>query len=197
MVIAIFAGMQFGLPGCKKENNNSDQNYYFKATFDGVSYLQNITATNGYAATSNITSPDAVNGASITGGIGPTDIYATTTAMYFTRASANNYSSSTIDQFNAYFAPGIYTYTTSPDRASGKTFSVGFRDNSGQWWETFAGSADQTNSKIQIISIANADSTSNYYIKVKILFSCNLYNETTGEEKTLTNGEFYGVFGKL
>lgn len=199
LVIAIFAVAQFGLSGCKKEKTTEDKyedDHYFKAQIDGVSYSQKITTANGYIAGSSIGGTDIVN---FTADISPDDENATTPSMSLTKGLMNNYLSSTNQQFDAFFSPGNYTYTTSPDYVanSGNGFSVDFKDNSGQFWSTEAGSGDQTNSKIKIVSVDEAESIINYYVSVKILFSCNLYNVFTGEKKVLKNGEFYGVFGKF
>ena len=69
-------------------------------------------------------------------------------------------------------------------------------DENGVQWSTENGSGDQTNSFIKIISVKDAQSIINYYVEVKLQFSCKLYNDS-GEMKELKNGEFVGLFGKF
>ena len=37
----------------------------------------------------------------------------------------------------------------------------------------------------------------NFYVRLKMEFACTLYHQVTAEMKSLTRGEFVGLFGKF
>lgn len=189
----------FALSGCKKENekdNPKEEVYYFKAQIGGKSYSQKVTETNGYIAGSSLGGVDIVN---FSAGIGPDDETVQKPSMSITKGLMYNYLSATNQDFINFFKPGNYTYTTSPDYNPkiGNGFEVGFADENGGYWSTEGGTGVQTGSTIKIISVEETESLINFYVGVKIQFSCTLYNLFTGEKKELKDGEFYGLFGKI
>lgn len=199
LFISILTLCLFAFSGCKKDKDKDDPKeeiYYFKANIGGKSYSEKVTETNGYIAGSSLGGMDIVN---FSADIGPDDETVQKPSMSITKGLMYNYLSATNPDFINFFKPGSYTYTTSPDYNPilGNGFEVGFADENGDYWSTDAGAKDQTNSKIKIISVDETESFINFYIGVKIQFSCTLYNLFTGEKKELKDGEFYGLFGKI
>ena len=190
----------FIFSGCKKQKNDKTDTstYYYKATIGGASYSQTVTATNGYIAGSSLGGTDDVT---VTADISPEDpSLANSTAISITKGILHNYLSLTNAQFYNYFAPGNFSYTTGPAYdpfKNGDGFIISWFDKDGNEWTTNDGSGDQTNSTIKIISVKEAQAINNYYVMVKLQFTCKLYNTNTGEMKQLTNGEFVGLFGKI
>ena len=188
--------------GCKKEKKDDPagtSTYYYKAIIGGKQYNQTVTDTNGYIAGSGLGGSDDVT---VSADISPeTSPYpAGTTSLGITKGILHKYLSLTNEQFYQYFVPGNFNYTTGPDYdpfKNGDGFIIGWTDEKGTEWTTSDGTGDQTNSTIKIISVQDAQSPINYYVMVKLQFSCKLYNTITGEMKQLTNGEFVGLFGKI
>ncbi|MGN6531842.1 MAG: hypothetical protein ACTHK0_08830 [Ginsengibacter sp.] len=197
---AILLTALFLLPGCKKDKNDKTDTAacYYKATIGGSSYSQTVTETNGYIAGSSLAGTDDVT---VTADISPENpSLPNSTAISITKGILHNYLSLTNVQFYNYFAPGNFSYTTGPDYdpfKNGDGFIISWFDKDGQEWTTSDGSGDQTNSTIKIISVKDSQAINNYYLLVKLQFSCKLYNTNTGEMKQLTNGEFVGFFGKI
>lgn len=191
----------FIFSGCKKDKNSTtDTNtYYYKANIGGTQYSQTVTASNGYIAGSSLGGTDDVT---VSADVSPENspYPANSTSLGITKGILHNYLSTTNDQFKSYFNPGTFSFTTGPDYdpfKNGDGFIISWTDNAGTEWNTTSGSGDQTNSTIKIISVQDAQSLVNYYIMVKLQFSCKLYNINTGEMKQLKDGEFVGLFGKI
>ena len=95
-------------------------------------------------------------------------------------------------------APGIYHYATGPDTDAvtlGPGISLIWKDAQGVEWRTSKGPGDQTGSVFRILSTMDEpDPVGNLYVKVQ-QFNCKLYNGA-GQMKTLTEGEFVGLFSK-
>lgn len=173
--------------------------FYYKATIGGVDYMQEVTNTNDYEAGSGMGGTDDV---SFSAGIyyASTPIPAGSTGMGVEKGLMHNYLSATDAQFKAFFNPGTYPYAPPGPGTftNGDGFVLGWTDPSGNEWYTQAGTGDQTGSTFKIISVEDSyDVIGNYYIKVKMQFSCKLYNVNTGDMKQLTNGEMVALFGKL
>lgn len=188
------------LPGGTPAGGGTNQNstYYYKAEIGGVQYSQNVTATNGYEAGSGLGGVDDVSVSASIDADRSTVPFAT--SIEITKGLMHHYLAASNAEFKAFFAPGTYAFTKGPsfDRfRDGDGFYIYWQDKSGANWSTYYGSGDQTNSVIKIISVADVNAINGYYISVKLQFSCNLYNEDTGEKKILKNGEFVGVFGKI
>lgn len=186
--------------GCKKVNTKSDNaSYYYKATIGGVQYLQKVTETNGYEAGSAKGGADDVT---FSATINPKDYPSPpkSTTMDITKGMFHNFFAATNEQFKAFFPPGVYNFTSGPEYdpfKSGDGFIIEWFDENGVDWSTAAGSGDQTNSTLKIVSVKEAQSVIDYYVEVKLQFSCKLYNSNTGEMKELKDGEFVGLFGKF
>lgn len=172
---------------------------YYKANIGGTDYSQEATATNGYIAGSSLSGTDDV---SITADISPeNDPYpANSTSMVITKGIMHNYFAASDNDFKAFFSPGNYPFTQGTDDnpfINGDGFYIQWVDGQGNAWSTLAGTGDQTNSFIKIISTIDDPDPTTYYVRVKLQFSCKLYRMDTGEMRQLTNGEFVGFFGKI
>lgn len=169
---------------------------YYKATIGGTSYTQYVTDNNGYEAGSGMGGVDDVAfGAGINYANPPAP--AGSTEMGIDKGLMHQYVSASNAQFKAFFAPGDYSYAPS-SFSLGDGVRVSWTDPAGEHWDTRDGTVDQAGSTFKIISITDApDALGRYYIKVKMQFSCKLYNVATGAMKQLTNGEMVGYFGKL
>lgn len=172
---------------------------YYKATIDGVTYQQAVTATNGYEAGSGLGGVDDV---SISAGIyyASSPAPAGSTGMDVTKGIMHLYQSATDNNFKAFFSLGDHPYAPAgiTDFDNGDGVIVSWGDPTGGDWTSHTSTSDQTGSTFKIISVEDAyDLTGTYYIKVKMQFSCKLYNVTTGAVKQLTNGEMVGYFGKI
>lgn len=181
--------------GCKKAQNSkaSDSDHYYKATIDGVQYHQEVTATNDYIAGSSIAGPeDVIVGADISPKL---DTYpAGATSLSIGKGILHNYLSITNEEFKNWFVPGTYSFAADYDSNG---FTIDWMDKDGVYWSTAEGAKDQTGSTVKIISVKEVQSPINYYIEVKLQFTCKLYQYGSDEVKHLTNGEFVGLFGRL
>jgi len=200
---AILLSTLFIFSGCKKKKNDptspTTSTYYYKVTIGGKQYNQTATNTNGYVAGSSLGGTDDVTvSADISPEADPQP--AGSVSLAITKGILHNYLALSNAQFYQYFTPGTFSYTTGPDYdpfKNGDGFIISWIDENGTEWNTSAGTGDQTESTIKIISEQDAQSPINYYLMVKLQFSCKLYNTNTGEMKQLTNGEFVGLFGKI
>jgi len=187
--------------GCKKEKNDTSatSTYYYKANIGGTTYSQTVTDTNGFEAGSGLGGTDDVTVAATIDPIN-NQYSATSTSMDIEKGILHNYLSLTDQQFYTYFAPGSFNFTSGPDYdpyQNGDGFTITWIDPDGTEWDTYSGTGDQTGSTIKIISEQETQSPINYYVMVKLQFTCKLYNSNTGEMKQLTKGEFVGLFGKI
>jgi len=197
-------GLVIFLLGCEKGGGNNgggstNATYYYKATIGGVNYLQEVTPTNGYASRSAAVGGDDVAlSASIDLKSNSTPV--NLTSLKITKGILHKYLTSTNAQFNAFFIPGNYHYTTGPEfdpfqNADGVYIS--WVDKQGNLWTTIDGSGNQTGSSFNIVSAVDSAGAATHYIKAKMEFNCKLYKKGTGEMVQLTNGEMVGLFGKL
>ena len=107
----------------------------------------------------------------------------------------HNYQTATQSQFKAFFPVGTVAYAPSVF-SSGDGVKVYWTDATGANWETRNGPVDQTGSTFSIVTVSDfTDVVGDYYVKVKVQFSCKLYNTATGAMKQLTNGEAVIAFG--
>lgn len=172
---------------------------YYRIQVGTHLHYQEATQLNGFIAGSSVNGTDDV---SLTADIGPDGPpYPTnSTSLSVTKGIMHNYLSSSNIQFKSYFSPGTYNFTTGPAYApfqNGNGFHIEWTDSTGKIWTTYSGTGDQTGSAIEIISVDDSPDPINYYIRVKLRFTCKLYREDTGEAQQLLNGEFDGLFGKF
>jgi hypothetical protein len=177
------------------DNSGSSSDYYYSITIDGHVYSQTVTQDNNWEAGSGLSGAfDVTFGASIN--YGYDDAPAGATSFGVEIGTMHGYYDATDDQFRAFFAPGTRSYTKDFSAMDG--VNIGWKDANGVSWQTDYGTGDQTGSTFTIVSIENArDITGTLYLKTKMQFKCKLYNETTGEVKTVTSGEMVGSFGKI
>lgn len=178
------------------DNTGSSSDYYYSITIDGKVYTQKVTMDNDWEAGSSMSSSgdDAEINASIN--YGYDNPPAGSTSFGITIGTMHNYSVASDDDFKAFMKVGTRSYTQNFRVADG--VQIGWKDANGVYWGTDYGSGDQTGSTFEIVSIEDArDITRTLYLKTKITFKCKLYNQTTGEVKTVTSGEMVGSFGKI
>jgi len=168
---------------------------YYKATIGGVNYYQAVTASNNYEAGSGLGGVDDVAfGSGINYSNPP--IPKGLTEMSAGKGMFHHYTTATQAQFKAFFAPGDYPYA--PTNFSTDGVSITWTDPNGEYWDTRNGSVDQSGSTFKIISVEDApDITGTFYVKVKMQFTCKLYNVNSGAMKQLTNGEMVVYFGMI
>jgi hypothetical protein len=169
--------------------------FYYKATIDGVNYVQDVTFTNGYEPGVGMSgSTDVVFGGGIVYSNPP--LPAGKTEFGIDKGVMHGYGSSTTPaQFKAFFPVGNVSYGPA-SFSSGDGVKVYWSDPVGGNWETRNGPVDQTGSTFKILSVQDfVDLAGDQYVKVKVEFNCKLYNTATGAMKTLTNGEAVVAFG--
>ena len=91
--------------------------------------------------------------------------------------------------FLAYFTPGNYPYTD--EYVDGA--AIFYTDANGEMWGSNMGSGDQTGSVFTIVQVREETFFPNYDIRVLCHFNCKLYNGS-GQSKSLTDGEYVGLF---
>ncbi|MDI3318757.1 hypothetical protein [Pinibacter soli] len=182
--------------------NVGNATLYYKATIDGVAYSEKVTDTNSFIAGSGLSgSDDVIFG----GGIAFDDGNGvpkppTATSLDVDIGVLHNYYNCTDAYFRAFFTIGDHAYAkpnpmTDADKEG---VVVVWGDASGGYWSSQAGTGSQTGSTFKIISVEDArDITGTLYLKIKMQFSCKIYNVNTGAAKTLTNGEMVAYFGKI
>ena len=168
--------------------------FYYKATIDGVNYVQDVTLTNDYEPGVGMSgSTDVVFGGGITYANPP--LPAGKTEFGIDKGVMHGYGSSTTPaQFKAFFPVGNVSYAPT-SFSSGDGVKVYWTDGSGTVWDTRNGPTDQTGNTFKILSTQSfVDLAGDQYVKVKVEFSCKLFNGS-GASKQLTNGEAVIAFG--
>ncbi|HEX2533047.1 MAG TPA: hypothetical protein VHK69_04895 [Chitinophagaceae bacterium] len=196
-------GSGSGNPGGGSGGNGNvpeDAEFYYKATIGGQAFSEFSDGVNDVVAGSGINGLfDVAPWASVhpeTEGSG--DHPAGRTALYITKGLLPDYLNVTPARVHAFFAPGTYAYVPQSGFQDHNGVEVEWVDGEGKLWSTKAGSADQTGSHFEILSVVDApDAVGQYYVTVKMRFTCKLYNEETGAMKLLTNGEMAGSFGEF
>jgi hypothetical protein len=174
--------------GCSKsKDDDSSATYYYKAKIGGEEHTEKVTSSNKVIAGSGT---NGFNDVVCVADISP-DVPNQVNALIISKGVLSNYMSISQEQFLAFFTPGSYSYTS----GSNNGFTVTWIDAEGKFWSSDNGTGDQTGSTIQIISASPEPNAIDYYVKVKVVFTCKLYKEGTGEMKQLTSGEFVGLFG--
>ena len=177
---------------------NPTADFYYKATIGGVAYTQIVTASNGYIAGSGLSGSDDV---AFGGGINYDNppLPPGSTEMGVDKGLMHHYLTASDAQFKAFFPVGACAYAPAgPSEFTGDGVVVFWTDPSGNYWSSQSATSDQTGSSFTIVSVTDArDITGTLYIKVKMQFSCKLYNVNTGAVKQLTNGEMVTYFGKI
>jgi hypothetical protein len=170
--------------------------YYYKATIDGVNYVQDETLTNGYEAGSGLSGSDDVW---FSAGIYYMNaLPAGKTEFSIDKGMMHNYLSATQPQFKAFFPVGTVSYA--PPGFSSDGVVVYWTDPNGDSWSTRNGPVDQAGSTFKIISVQDfVDLKGDYYVKVKVEFSCKLYSTDPNNTavKILINGEAVVAFGMI
>ena len=90
------------------------------------------------------------------------------------------------NMFQAFFPSGNYAYSVE----AVKGIEIIYWDANQKEWSTSMGSANQSG---KTFTIDASRDEGNDYVKIKALFSCNLY-DASGNSITLTNGVFVGYF---
>ena len=168
--------------------------FYYKATIDGVNYVQDVTLTNDYEPGVGMSgSTDVVFGGGITYANPP--LPAGKTEFGIDKGVMHGYGSSTTPaQFKAFFPVGNASYAPT-SFSGGDGVKVYWTDGSGTVWDTRNGPTDQAGSTFKILSTQSfVDLAGDEYVKVKVEFSCKLFNGA-GASKQLTNGEAVIAFG--
>jgi hypothetical protein len=166
--------------------------FYYKATIDGVNYVQDVTASNGYEPGVSLSGQDDV----VFGGgiIYSTQLPAGKTEFAIEKGVMHGYQSATQAQFKAFFPVGNVSYAPA-SFSTGDGVKVYWTDAAGESWETRDGPVDQTGSTFKIVSVQDyTDAGQNFYVIATVQFSCKLYN-SAGAMKPLTNGEAVVPFG--
>lgn len=169
--------------------------YYYKATIDGVNYTQSVTATNDYEPGRGLSGVDDV---AFGGGINYANppLPAGKTEFGIDRGFMHQYTAATQAQFKAFFTPGDYAYSALSNDQADNGIRIYWTDTKGEVWDS-RDKTDQTSATFKILSVQDfTDIAGDYNVKVKVQFSCKLYN-SSGASKTLTNGEAVVVFGML
>ena len=171
----------------------TSSDFYYKATVGGVSYNQDATFTNGYEPGVGMSGvDDVVFGGGISYSNPP--LPAGKTEFSIAKGMMHNYTTATQAQFKAYFNPGTYSYAPL-SYSNGDGIQISWTDTKGEIWDSRDGKVDQTGSTFKIISTQDfTDAAGDYYVKVKVEFSCKLYNTSTGAMKQAT-GEASVPFG--
>lgn len=182
----------------KDSDDDSDGEYYYKATIGGTTYheiaTENGTITNGGAINSVGTEAEYVSS------IGPDTwpLPSNTTAFGFGKGILYDYYNATDNEFLNFFPVGNIPY------AIGSEWDH-YQNNEGVWltWvdgnsvSWYSGTGSQAGSSFEIISREEKrDALNALFVKVKARFTCKLYKEGTNEMIQLTNGEFVGLFRK-
>lgn len=185
--------------GCYKDysdespdSHNVIGNYYYSADIGGTNFSQEVTDTNGYMADEGV---DGTTDVTFGGGISYTGSTLPTGGTEFgiTKGIMHDFASVTQARFKEFFAPGDYSYA--PIDPGTGTFGDGIslywvEPDGTDMWITGDGPTMQPGSSFKIISTADGtDSQGNYFLKVKVQFTCNFYSINTGATKTVSNGE--------
>jgi hypothetical protein len=94
--------------------------------------------------------------------------------------------------FDAFFAPGVYTYSSNLNTTNG--IQIQYINAKGDFYSTAQGSADQTGSTFTITAKRALGMVyGQYEVAVMATFTCKLYS-STGASITLTNGVYVGDF---
>lgn len=168
--------------------------YFYEATIDGVYHKETVTLTNDYVAGSD---KFGIDDAILFSNVRPftfPPMPAGKTGIALTKGILHNYDAANNTEFKTFFNLGIYPYSSNWSVTDGVTIT--WYDENGTEWSTDSGSADQTGSNFQIITVADAVGDGIFYtIAVTAVFNCKLYDEN-GNMKTLTAGKYYGEFQK-
>lgn len=174
--------------------------YFYRAKIGGVQYIEEVKAGNGIEAGSDVNGSNEVT---LTAGIGP-ETYPFPlgkTSLSITKGTLYNYFSVSDIQFQSFFNPGYYPYTMGPHYApflDNNGLTVAWIDPQGKTWTSYNGTGTQGgNSSMKIVEVIPDPDPLNFYVRVKIHFTCKLYKEGIGEMTQLTDGEFVGLFGKF
>lgn len=194
-VILIVAAVLLTISSCKKDEDESikddtttfEAEFYFRATIDGV----DINFEEGVG---DYGSGVMSSGSSITGGLQEIQFGFLSSFMADNNSAGFGIAKSfpkdflTIDDIKSMFSVKSYPYGDSGDNAKDGAI-IYYVDDDEEYWQSDFGTADQTGSNFEITE--HIDDPASMGISLKITtakFNCTLYNYSTGETKTLTNG---------
>ncbi|RBL88092.1 hypothetical protein [Chitinophaga flava] len=170
--------------------------YYYKMTVNGKDYTQEATDNNNYMATAEVIGDvDVLLGAGITWNAN-IPLPAGKTELVISKGIYKNYRTTSQQDFKNFFKPGDYTYATINGQVYTDGIIINWTDENGKTWDSFNGTTGQPGGTFTIISTEEVPNMIDYYVKVKMRFSCKLYNHATGDVINVTNGEMVSSFIK-
>lgn len=177
--------------------------FFYEGIIDGIRYKEVASMGTQYEAVSTIgVIAGGTDTATFKGLIRP--IQQPTpigkTMFYIFHGWLNDYKTCANARFKSFFTPGGYLYGNSGNTTpQATTISNGiviyWMDENGVLWHSDY-SINQSGRYFMITSVEDFSIVPTYQIKVKANFACKLF-DNNGNSKTLTNGKFYGLFGKL
>ena len=180
------------LAGGGGNGGNITGDFYYKLTFDGVNYSQDVTSTNNYIADPGVVgTSEAIFATGIS--YNSNSVPAGKTEIGIVKGILHGYTG-TKAEFKAFFAPGNYQYGTIDIAGNTMTtdgVSITWIEPGGNdMWLTIDPSLQQ-GSTFKIVSATEVTDATGYYLKVKVQFSCKLYSVNSGGSvsKAVTNGE--------
>ncbi len=197
-VILIVAAIVLTISSCKKDEDDSSDDtsgtntpvaatFYFRATIDGI----DINFEEGVA---DYASGVMSSGSTITGGYQEVQFGFLSPFMFDNNAGGFGIAKSfakdnlTIDDIKSMFNVQSYPYGNSGDNKKDGAI-IYYVDDDEVFWQSDFGTADQSGSHFEITE--HIDDPNSMGVSLKITtakFNCTLYNYSTGETKTLTNG---------
>ena len=188
----------FSIDSCSFPITTTDQpkidTFYYEGVIDGQFYTS--STVNGYLAVSSTTT---ILGAKDTTRFvakieAPTPRPANATELWIAKGWYVDYANCTQAQFKAFFNPGNYNYGNPLNITTPVVHGVAVRwiDQNGKNWDSDP-STNQLGRTFTIVSVSDYVFTPLYRVKVTATFNCKLY-DGLGNQKTLTNGKFIGLF---
>lgn len=171
--------------GCSKDNSSNGVNaeFYYDATIDGVKYRVEIPYDNmdmNLVYGTSIYGYDEVSFESYVVNLG-----ANGTSMVVGKGIMTEFLDATTDDFKEFLAVGPHALTLAGIQGAW----IDWYDESGTVWSTKSGTADQSGSTFNIVSVEEHNGPSE--LKVTVQFNCNLYEGTNVKP---ASGTFVGVF---
>lgn len=170
--------------------------FYYKMTANGKDYVQEVTAASQYTLVSQSTGgTDVLLGTGISWA-GSASLPPGKTEMIIAKGMLANFDAASDQQFKSFFQPGNYNYMIMNNQTFGNGMLLSWTDEKGVAWTSLNGTTGQPTGIFTIVSTEDWSGYPGYYgVKVKMTFTCKLYNEAGGE-LTITNGEMVGGFLK-
>lgn len=170
--------------------------FYYKMTANGKDYVQEVTDASLYVLVSQTTGGNDVLLGTGVSWAGSASLPPGKTEMIIAKGMLPNFDAASDPEFKNFFLPGDYKYMIMNNQTFGNGILLTWTDEKGVIWTSLNGATGQPNGIFTIVSTEDWSGYPGYYgVKVKMKFSCKLYNETGGE-LTITNGEMVGGFLK-